>query len=120
MFALQVHRSRTLAGPPDSWEPLGNPTHNGTSFSSQSTYILPITQSACTGTATSAIARGARGARTRDCTPRFVYVADRFVPYVKDVVAPRYVWLPITMDTSAGNLSVVWQSEWTLPLLGTL
>ena len=66
-----------------------NPTHNATSFSSQSTYILPVNGS-------------------------FIYVADRFEPYVHEKVSPRYVWLPITNITKTG-ITVNWHDEWRLP-----
>ena len=76
----------------------GNPTHDKTSFSSQSTYILPYPASTTA---------------SEDYTTRYVYVADRFEPYLKNNEAARYVWLPIDVDTSSGNLSVAWQDEWT-------
>lgn len=70
------------------WLPLGNPTHNDTSFSSQSTYLLPVNGSV-------------------------IYIADRFEPYIKRKVSPRYVWLPVT-NISKSSLTVTWQDEWRL------
>jgi hypothetical protein len=72
-----------------TWSPLGNPTHNSTSFSSQSTYLLPVNGSV-------------------------IYIADRFEPYIKRKVSPRYVWLPVT-NISKSSLTVAWQTEWRLP-----
>jgi hypothetical protein len=43
----------------------------------------------------------------------FVYIADRFEPYVDQKVSPRYVWLPIT-DISANSLTVRWHDSWSL------
>ena len=66
----------------------GNPTDDSTSFQSQSTYILPVNGS-------------------------YIYVADRFEPYVGQKTAPRYVWLPIT-NISATGLTVDWHDQWNL------
>ena len=38
--AAAVYRADSITS--TTWTPLGNPTHNATSFSSQSTYILPV------------------------------------------------------------------------------
>ena len=81
-----VYHATSITSP--TWTPLGNPTGNRTSFSSQSTYILPVN-----GT--------------------FVYIADRFEPYVNKKLSPRYVWLPIT-NISATGLTVQWHDEWVL------
>ena len=72
--AAAVYHSKSLSGP---WASLGNPTGNSTSFSSQSTYIQQV-NSSC-----------------------WIYVADRFVPYVNKKISPRYVWLPITVRVFA-------------------
>jgi len=71
-----------------NWTSLGNPTDDSTSFQSQSTYILPVNGS-------------------------YIYVADRFEPYVGQKTAPRYVWLPIT-NISATGLTVDWHDQWNL------
>ena len=79
-----------------SWVPLGNPTGNATSFRSQSTFVLgPVNGS-------------------------YVYVADRFEPYVQQKVSPRYVWLPLAVKKNASKpvsgstLGVQWRDEWAL------
>lgn len=81
-----VYHADSIASP--NWTPLGNPTGSKTSFGSQSTYILPVNGS-------------------------FIYVADRFEPFVGEKVAPRYVWLPIT-NLSKTGLTVDWHDEWIL------
>eukprot|EP01063_Lacrimia_lanifica_P039802 TRINITY_DN8836_c0_g1_i1.p1 TRINITY_DN8836_c0_g1~~TRINITY_DN8836_c0_g1_i1.p1 ORF type:complete len:314 (+),score=103.37 TRINITY_DN8836_c0_g1_i1:54-995(+) len=88
--AAVLHSAPSLRGP---WTLQGNPTNNSTSFSSQSTYILPYT----------------RG----DGTQRFVYVADRFIPYIHGAESGRYVWLPLHVAED-GAVKVSWHSEWTL------
>ena len=73
----------------ETWSPLGNPTHNATSFSSQSTYLLAVNGSV-------------------------IYIADRFEPYIERKISPRYVWLPVT-NISKTSLTVAWTNEWRLP-----
>ena len=85
--AAAVYRADSITS--TTWTPLGNPTHNATSFSSQSTYILPVNGS-------------------------YIYIADRFEPYIRDKVPPRYVWLPIS-NISRSSLTVDWRDEWSLP-----
>jgi hypothetical protein len=84
--AAAVYHSKSLAGP---WTAIGNPTGSNTSFSSQSTYIQQVNATT------------------------FVYIADRFEPYIKNKVDPRYVWLPITGITET-SLTVKWEDEWSL------
>ena len=88
--AAILHSSDSMSG---SWSDDGNPTNNKTSFSSQSTYILPYTKA--------------------DGTQRFIYVADRFEPYIQGPESGRYVWLPLKVAAN-GQVSVEWRSEWTL------
>ena len=85
--AAAVYYAESMTSP--SWVPLGNPTGNATSFRSQSTFVLgPVNGS-------------------------YVYVADRFEPYVGRKVSPRYVWLPIT-NVSRTGLTVAWHDQWHL------
>lgn len=79
-----------------TWTEIGNPTNNSTSFRSQSTYILPVNGS-------------------------YIYIADRFEPYVNKHIQPRYVWLPINVTQpchSRGScvprLDVPWRDTWSL------
>jgi hypothetical protein len=84
--AAILHSAPNLAS---NWTDLGNPTANKTSFSSQSTYILQIKPN------------------------RFIYIADRFEPYIKTPESGRYVWLPLEVDDN-GTVTVKWHDEWTL------
>ena len=69
----------------------GNPTHNRTAFQSQSTDIVPV---------------------PGDTTGRkFIYLADRWVPYIFTEESGRYVWLPLNV-AKGGALNVVWKNEW--------
>lgn len=83
-----MYHAESIGSPASAWTALGNPTGSPTSFKSQSTFILPVNGS-------------------------FIYVADRFVPYVGKKLSPRYVWLPITNISKTG-LTVSWHDEWTL------
>ena len=118
--AAEVFSASALSGP---WRSEGNPTHNATSFESQSTFILPVTG--------------------RDGRARFVYVADRFEPFISGPLcgagqlceSGRYVWLPIDvapptapraprgaavekttasgLASNGGALRVTWRDSWT-------
>ena len=85
--AAAVYHAGSMSS--QSWASLGNPTGNATSFASQSTAILPVNGS-------------------------YIYVADRFIPFVEEKISPRYVWLPIT-NISNSSLTVKWHDEWALP-----
>lgn len=76
-----------------AWRSEGNPTRSPNSFGSQSTFILPY------------LGRSGR--------MRFIYIADRFEPYISGPESGRYVWLPIEVGLD-GALSVSWRSTWTL------
>lgn len=77
----------------ENWEELGNPCLGGDSeiastFSSQSTFILPV--------------QGKPGA--------FIFLADRWSP--KNPVEGRYVWLPIKFHHDVPMIR--WHDEWDL------
>ena len=92
------------------WKPVGNPTHNDTSFGTQSTHILPIPQRfrgrGAAGRSSSSSSAGDPAA------PTHIYVSDRFEPYVAQNLTGRYVWLPLTWQ--AGKANVAWHDEWQL------
>jgi len=90
--AALLHSAPSLAA---NWTDRGNPTGNDTSFSSQSTYILPYK---------SAMSNGSQS---------FIYIADRFEPYVTTPESGRYVWLPLKVAAD-GTVKVEWRSEWRL------
>lgn len=75
------------------WTSIGNPSGNDTTFSSQSTYVHPYT--------------------TRSGKQRFIYIADRFEPYITGEESGRYVWLPIDVNDD-GSLSLTWRDSWSL------
>lgn len=83
------------------WPAIGNPTHNETSFDSQSTHIL-----------SGPFPPGAGNAPI--VNPRWIYIADRFEPYVTLNQTGRYVFLPITLD-SKQMPQVHWYDRWRLP-----
>eukprot|EP00927_Polykrikos_kofoidii_P073426 TRINITY_DN69465_c0_g1_i1.p1 TRINITY_DN69465_c0_g1~~TRINITY_DN69465_c0_g1_i1.p1 ORF type:complete len:332 (-),score=45.22 TRINITY_DN69465_c0_g1_i1:267-1262(-) len=76
------------------WDSIGNPTGNSTSFSSQSTYIHPYI--------------------TKSGKQAFIYVADRFEPYITGPESGRYVWLPIDVSVDGLHLTVKWRDSWSL------
>lgn len=95
--SAELFTSKSLAGP---WTSGGNPcnssqANHSKTFYSQSTYILPWT--------------------TQTGVQRFIYVGDRWTPYVKhhEYGAPRYVWLPIDVAKD-GTVNVNWRDSWTL------
>jgi hypothetical protein len=70
----------------------GNPTHNKSAFQSQSTDVVAV---------------------PGDTTNRrFIYLADRWVPYINTTESGRYVWLPLHV-VEGGSLSVEWHSSWS-------
>jgi hypothetical protein len=60
-----------------------------TTFSSQSTYVLPID--------------GEKG--------KFIYMGDRWTP--EELGNSRYVWLPLYVD-DGGKITIEWQDTWSL------
>jgi hypothetical protein len=75
------------------WEELGNPCfgtneQTATTFSAQSTFILPV--------------QGRAGA--------FIFMADRW--NASNAIDGRYVWLPI--EFKHGVPTIAWQDEWNL------
>ncbi|HEX9045769.1 MAG TPA: family 43 glycosylhydrolase, partial [Verrucomicrobiae bacterium] len=86
----RVSVAENIFGP---WEELGNPvwgtdTQTASTFSAQSTYILPV--------------QGQRDA--------FIFMADRWNP--KNAIDGRYVWLPI--EFHHGVPMMRWHDEWSL------
>lgn len=86
----RLHSAGSILG---NWEELGNPCLGGDSeiastFSSQSTFILPV--------------QGKPGA--------FIFLADRWSP--KNPVEGRYVWLPIKFHHDVPMIR--WHDEWDL------
>jgi hypothetical protein len=70
----------------------GNPTHNRTAFQSQSTDVVAV---------------------PGDTTGRrFIYLADRWVPFVNTTESGRYIWLPLDVAED-GTVSVEWHSSWS-------
>lgn len=70
----------------------GNPTHNKSAFQSQSTDVVAV---------------------PGDTTGRrFIYLADRWVPFINTTESGRYVWLPLNVAEN-GSLSVDWHSSWS-------
>ena len=103
------------------WKRRGNPTHNDTSWQSQSTFVLPVPSVQAEG---SAAERGVvDGVYTAAGAP-WIYIADRFMCNCDSGVLPgcpdyvqlnqtgRYVWLPIERD--GDKLVVNWHDEWKL------
>ena len=88
--AALLHSSSSLDG---KWTAAGNPTHNQSTYDSQSTYILPVA--------------------TSDGRTKYIYIADRFEPYITGPESGRYVWLPLTVAAN-GTVRVQWHDEWTL------
>ena len=80
-----------------------NPTFNDTSFSTQSTQVLAMP-------APSAV-QGKLQARAEQQRAQFVYIADRFEPYIAQNQTGRYVWLPLRV--TASGVRVQWSDEWT-------
>ena len=82
---------------------VNNPTFNDTSFSTQSTQVLAMP-------APSAV-QGKLQARAEQQRAQFVYIADRFEPYIAQNQTGRYVWLPLRV--TASGVRVQWSDEWT-------
>ncbi|WP_240099929.1 glycoside hydrolase family 43 protein [Christiangramia crocea] len=88
--AARSFKADSVLGP---WKPLGNPVR-GTeedkkrTFSSQSTFILPV--------------QGKNGA--------FIFMADRWRP--EDPIDGRYIWLPVHFEE--GKPVLKWYDEWDL------
>ena len=83
---LLVSKTGALDGP---FTEAGNPTHNTSSFDSQSTFVL-----ANPAWNTSASARG---------LARFIYLADRWETKTQEF--GRYLWLPMTVDTAGASIN---------------
>lgn len=76
----------------EAWTPLSyNPTHNQSSWQSQSSDILAWPNSSHASL--------------------FIYIADRFIPFINENKSSRPVWLPMC-QYSAGDLSVPWTDAW--------
>ncbi|MDQ6422568.1 S-layer homology domain-containing protein [Paenibacillus sp. LHD-117] len=72
----------------------------GTTFRSQSTFVLPY--------------RDGNG----DLVPnKFIFMADRWFP--NDLKDSRYVWLPIDLDTANRKVAVSWHDEWDMSVFKT-
>lgn len=71
------------------WTRHGNPTHNDTSFSTQVTQVFKIAPG------------------------KYIFIADRFEPYIQHNQTGRYVWLPLTI-TQDNAVTVKWRNQWKL------
>lgn len=99
----------------------GNPTHNDSSFSTQSTQVLQLSPHS-----------QSQPDPAVQYKYKYVYISDRFEPYITqnttgrcamitsqcntfmtNMPAYRYVWLPLEIDTT-GKVSVAWADEWSL------
>ena len=70
----------------------GNPTHNRSAFQSQSTDVVAV---------------------PGDTTGRrFIYMADRWLPYINTTESGRYIWLPLDV-AGDHSLRVEWHSSWS-------
>ena len=99
--------------PPDPlgmqlWQRLGNPTHNDTSFSTQSTQVLAIPKSK-----PKSEPQQQRQKQDEQDEFEYIYIADRFEPYIAQNQTGRYVWLPLKV-AAGGRVHVNWESEWVL------
>lgn len=86
--AARLAVAESIWGP---WKPLGNPCTGqgaGTTFDSQSTFVLPV--------------GGKRDA--------FIFMADRWNP--ENAIDGRYIWLPIHFQTD--RPVICWVDEWSL------
>jgi len=91
----QVRYSQSMAA--SEWTQLGyNPTHNHTAWESQSSDILAYPSPEADD-------------------PTFIYIADRFEPFVDDGTSggSRQVWLPICMGSGLHDFSIPWADAWT-------
>ena len=87
---------------PKLWDRLGNPTGNDSSFSSQDTQLFPVSGPTAASASTAATS-----------SVSWIYIADRFEPYVTQNLTGRYVWLPVER-LPTGGVKVRWQDSWTL------
>lgn len=85
------------------WEFKGDPMVNdyeGTTFRSQSTFVLPY--------------RDGNG----DLVPnKFIFMADRWYP--NNLSDSRYVWLPLDLDNENRRVAISWYDEWKISQLNT-
>lgn len=68
---------------------------SGTTYRSQSTFILPM-----------------RDADGEVVDGKFIYLGDRW--FRENLQDSRYIWLPIHLDTESRTLSMKWTDSWTL------
>ncbi|WP_230680196.1 glycoside hydrolase family 43 protein [Pontibacter rufus] len=95
-WAPNAARSAVSEHMMEGWKQLGNPVRGteeekNTTFSSQSTFVLPV--------------QGKKNA--------FIFMADRWRP--KNPIDGRYIWLPLIFED--GKPVLKWQEEWTLDTL---
>jgi hypothetical protein len=83
---LLVSESGALEGP---FIETGNPTHNSSTFDTQSTYVLP--NPAWNDTAAAA------------GLARFIYISDRWQPQTSEF--GKYLWLPLVVNSSTQSLN---------------
>lgn len=89
-----VHYSRNMSA--STWTQLDyNPTHNHSAWESQSSDIIAYPNDEAEN-------------------PSFIYIADRFIPYINDGTSggSRPVWLPICMESGLHNFSIPWADAW--------
>lgn len=78
------------------WEDKGDPMvddREGTTFRSQSTYVLPY-----------------RNGNGEIVPNKFIFMADRWVP--NDLKDSRYVWLPVELNNKDKTVAIRWYDEW--------
>jgi len=84
-----------------TWYSLGNPSHNDTTFYSQSAYILPYP--------------------LQDGSLSLVYMGDRWcVPvgttcskaWCSCLTNASYIWLPLQYDAASKNFNLCWEDTW--------
>lgn len=75
------------------WTMISDPCENdskGTTFDSQSTYVLPLDAE----------------------NGKYMFMADRWVS--DDLANSTYIWLPLQVINSFGNVKIKWKDEWSI------
>lgn len=75
-----------------SGNPVSDP-NRGTTFHSQSTFILPV-----------------RDTEGNKIPGQYVYIGDRWIP--NDLKDSRYIWLPLEFDAEAKAMTMEWKDAW--------
>ena len=75
------------------WRGVGNPSGSKNTYGSQGSHVLPL-----------AVVNG---------TQRFLYMADRYEPFISGPEGSRYIFLPLEVR-SDGKASLIWRQSWQL------